>query len=46
VRIWSIHKRFRAATKEAAAQVGLQDFEYQTLHALMIRDTPGPRLAR
>ena len=41
VRIWTIHKRFRAATKEAAAQVGLQDFEYQTLHALMIRDTPG-----
>jgi DNA-binding MarR family transcriptional regulator len=41
VRIWAIHKRFRAATKEAAAQVGLQDFEYETLHALMIRDTPG-----
>jgi DNA-binding MarR family transcriptional regulator len=41
VRIWEIHRRFRAATKEAAAQVGLQDFEYQTLHALMIRDTPG-----
>ena len=41
VRIWTIHKRFRSATKEAAAQVGLQDFEYQTLHALMIRDTPG-----
>jgi DNA-binding MarR family transcriptional regulator len=41
VRIWEIHKRFRAATKEAASQVGLQDFEYQTLHALMIRDTPG-----
>ena len=41
VRIWTIHKRFRAATKEAAARVGLQDFEYETLHALMIRDTPG-----
>jgi DNA-binding MarR family transcriptional regulator len=41
VRIWAIHKRFRAATKEAAAQVGLQDFEYETLHSLMIRDTPG-----
>ena len=23
------------------ARVGLQDFEYETLHALMIRDTPG-----
>jgi DNA-binding MarR family transcriptional regulator len=41
VRIWAIHKRFRAATKDAAAKVGLQDFEYETLHALMIRDTPG-----
>jgi DNA-binding MarR family transcriptional regulator len=41
VRIWAIHKRFRAATKEAAVRVGLQDFEYETLHALMIRDTPG-----
>ena len=41
VRIWTIHKRFRAATKEAASRVGLQDFEYETLHALMIRDTPG-----
>src|SRR3954454_21641934 len=41
VRIWTIHKRFRAATKEAASRVGLQDFEYETLHSLMIRDTPG-----
>jgi DNA-binding MarR family transcriptional regulator len=41
VRIWTIHKQFRAATKEAAAEVGLQDFEYETLHSLMIRDTPG-----
>jgi DNA-binding MarR family transcriptional regulator len=41
VRIATIQKRFRVATKEAAARVGLQDFEYETLHALMIRDTPG-----
>jgi DNA-binding MarR family transcriptional regulator len=41
VRISAIHKWFRAVTKASAAQVGLQDFEYQTLHALMIRDTPG-----
>jgi DNA-binding MarR family transcriptional regulator len=25
----------------AVAEVGLQEFEYQTLHSLMIRDTPG-----
>jgi DNA-binding MarR family transcriptional regulator len=25
----------------AAEELGLQDFEYDTLHALMIRDTPG-----
>ena len=40
------HRRHRAipqVTKQAAvAEVGLQDFEYDTLHMLMIRDTPGP----
>ena len=41
VRIASIGKWFRATTKDAVAQVGLQDFEYETLHHLMIRDTPG-----
>jgi DNA-binding MarR family transcriptional regulator len=41
VRIGLIQKRFRAATKDSASRVGLQDFEYETLHALMIRDTPG-----
>ena len=41
VRIWRLHKWFRVTTKRAAAQVGLEDFEYETLHALMIRDTPG-----
>lgn len=41
VRIASIGKWFKATTKDAVAQVGLQDFEYETLHALMIRDTPG-----
>nr|WP_269328122.1 MarR family transcriptional regulator [Kineosporia mesophila] len=29
------------SVKNAAAAVGLQVFEYQTLHTLMIRDTPG-----
>ena len=41
VRIGTIQKWFRTTSKEAVATVGLQDFEYDTLHALMIRDTPG-----
>jgi DNA-binding MarR family transcriptional regulator len=41
VRVGAIQRAFRAATKAAAEKVGLQDFEYDTLHALMIRDTPG-----
>jgi DNA-binding MarR family transcriptional regulator len=41
VRIGSISRWFKLTTKEAVAKVGLQDFEYETLHALMIRDTPG-----
>ena len=41
VRMSRLIEYFRAATKEALAQVGLQDFEYKTLHHLMIRDTPG-----
>jgi len=41
VRIGAIQKWFKTTSKEAMAQVGLQDFEYETLHALMIRDTPG-----
>ena len=41
VRIGSISRWFRSTTKSAVATVGLEDFEYQTLHALMIRETPG-----
>ena len=41
VRIANIQKHFRTTTKAALATVGLQDFEYETLHALMIRDVPG-----
>lgn len=41
VRLANILKFFRASKKEAVARVGLQEFEYDTLHALMIRDTPG-----
>ncbi len=41
VRISRIKRHARESTKRAAAEVGLQVFEYETLHALMIRDTPG-----
>jgi DNA-binding MarR family transcriptional regulator len=40
-RIVNIRAWLRSTTREAVAQVGLADFEYETLHALMIRDTPG-----
>ncbi len=41
VRVGEIVRWFDTTTKTAVAEVGLQDFEYSTLHALMIRDTPG-----
>ncbi len=42
VRIGRLARYFRATAKqEALAEVGLQDFEYRTLHLLMVRDTPG-----
>src|SRR6185436_11042518 len=41
VRLANINRYFRTTTKAAVAEVGLQDFEYDTLHNLMIRDVPG-----
>jgi DNA-binding MarR family transcriptional regulator len=41
VRMGRLMEHFRASTRKALVEVGLQDFEYMTLHALMIRDTPG-----
>ncbi len=41
VRLANINRHFRTTTKAALAEVGLQDFEYDTLHHLMIRDVPG-----
>ncbi|MGI5238391.1 MarR family winged helix-turn-helix transcriptional regulator [Dactylosporangium sp. CA-139066] len=41
VRLSKIARYFRDTTEAAAIEVGLQLFEYQTLHMLMIRDTPG-----
>ncbi|TQL70166.1 DNA-binding MarR family transcriptional regulator [Nocardioides albertanoniae] len=41
VRIGRIMKHLRTTKQEAVKEVGLHDFEYETLHELMIRDTPG-----
>jgi DNA-binding MarR family transcriptional regulator len=41
VRIGRLRKYFRLTTQRALLETGLQDFEYDTLHQLMIRDTPG-----
>jgi DNA-binding MarR family transcriptional regulator len=41
VRIARLQHYFRQAKQTALADAGLQDFEYDTLHKLMIRDTPG-----
>jgi DNA-binding MarR family transcriptional regulator len=40
-RIGAINRYLKATKKEALAETGLQDFEYDTLHSLLIRDTPG-----
>jgi DNA-binding MarR family transcriptional regulator len=41
VRIGRLGRFLRKAMETAVAEVGLREFEYQTLHSLMIRDTPG-----
>lgn len=41
VRIGSLNRYCRTTTKAVLAEMGLADYEYETLHALMIRDTPG-----
>ncbi|MCR1785119.1 MarR family transcriptional regulator [Nocardioides carbamazepini] len=41
VRVNRIDRYLRSAKQRAVAEVGLTDFEYDTLHVLMIRDTPG-----
>lgn len=41
VRIERLKRHFKITSQQALAEVGLQDFEYDTLHQLMIRDTPG-----
>jgi DNA-binding MarR family transcriptional regulator len=42
VRMGRLVRHFKATTtREILTEVGLQEFEYRTLHLLMIRDTPG-----
>lgn len=41
VRLGRLARHLRVVNQRALAEVGLQDFEYQTLHLLMVRDTPG-----
>ena len=41
VRMGRLTRYFKSTTQEAVGAVGLQDFEYETLHLLMVRDTPG-----
>ncbi|MGL5853508.1 MAG: MarR family winged helix-turn-helix transcriptional regulator [Phycicoccus sp.] len=40
-RLLYLARHLRTTKKDALAESGLQDAEYETLHALMIRDTPG-----
>jgi DNA-binding MarR family transcriptional regulator len=41
VRIIALNRYLKETKRTAAEALGLQDFEYDTLHALMIRETPG-----
>lgn len=41
VRCQRLARHWKLASQDALASVGLQDFEYTTLHRLMISDTPG-----
>ena len=41
VRVLNVARYLRGTKQAALVETGLQDFEYDTLHALMIRDTPG-----
>jgi DNA-binding MarR family transcriptional regulator len=41
VRLANLSRYLREAKQAALVETGLQDFEYDTLHKLMIRETPG-----
>jgi len=40
-RIGRLQRWLKGTVQTAVAEIGIQDFEYETLHSLMIRDTPG-----
>jgi DNA-binding MarR family transcriptional regulator len=40
-RVNRLNRYLKGTIQTAVAEVGIQDFEYETLHSLMIRDTPG-----
>jgi DNA-binding MarR family transcriptional regulator len=40
-RVGRLHRFLKGTIQTAVAEVGIQDYEYETLHSLMIRDTPG-----
>jgi DNA-binding MarR family transcriptional regulator len=41
IRMGRIMRSLRARSQDAIVQAGLQDFEFATLHHLLVRDTPG-----
>lgn len=41
IRMGRLVRHLRQVKEQAARQVGLEQFEYETLHHLMVRETPG-----
>ena len=41
IRMGRLMRHLRTVAEQAARQVGLEQFEYETLHHLMVRETPG-----
>ncbi len=41
IRMGRLLRHLRTVAEQAARQVGLEQFEYETLHHLMVRETPG-----
>lgn len=41
IRMGRLGRHLQSVKRRAAAQAGLAEYEYDTLHVLMIRDTPG-----
>jgi DNA-binding MarR family transcriptional regulator len=40
-RVGRLQRFLKGTIQTAVTEVGIQDYEYETLHSLMIRDTPG-----